>query len=49
MTVRCIFTTEMIDVTGDGYKTHGDFYRGELPTDSNHLALELALEKSITN
>ncbi len=29
MTVRCIFTTEMLDVTGDGYRTIGDFYKGK--------------------
>jgi Ca2+-transporting ATPase len=27
MTVRSIFTTDMIDVTGDGYGARGDFYR----------------------
>ncbi len=40
MTVRSIFTTDLIDVTGDGYGQRGDFFRRGIklePKEDPHL------------
>ncbi len=40
MTVRSIFTTDLIDVTGDGYGLRGDFFRRGIklePKEDPHL------------